>query len=144
MGQGWPLDEGGYILGQGSLLYFMDSRLKLVCWLKLTETVVCNHSLFVNDCVLFLFMFAQHPNIVGIRVVYKGTVSYVVWCNFAYPCICHSVRSCVFQAVKLTSSRTQLPYEYYSLPFCKPESVFYKGENLGKWNACGLCSGKFL
>lgn len=39
----------------------------------------------------------------------------------------------VFQAVKLTSSRTQLPYEYYSLPFCKPEHVFYKGENLGKW-----------
>uniref|UniRef100_A0A3P8TGB8 Uncharacterized protein n=1 Tax=Amphiprion percula TaxID=161767 RepID=A0A3P8TGB8_AMPPE len=39
------------------------------------------------------------------------------------------------KAVKLTSSRTQLPYEYYSLPFCKPKSVFYKGENLGKWTA---------
>lgn len=38
----------------------------------------------------------------------------------------------IFQAVKLTSSRTQLPYEYYSLPFCKPETVFYKGENLGE------------
>lgn len=38
----------------------------------------------------------------------------------------------MFQAVKLTSSRTQLPYEYYSLPFCKPETVFYKGENLGE------------
>ncbi|TNN39968.1 Transmembrane 9 superfamily member 4 [Liparis tanakae] len=36
------------------------------------------------------------------------------------------------KAVKLTSSRTQLPYEYYSLPFCKPDSVFYKGENLGE------------
>ncbi|XP_035513331.1 transmembrane 9 superfamily member 4 [Morone saxatilis] len=36
------------------------------------------------------------------------------------------------KAVKLTSSRTQLPYEYYSLPYCKPESVFYKGENLGE------------
>lgn len=40
----------------------------------------------------------------------------------------------VFQAVKLTSSRTQLPYEYYSLPFCKPKAVFYKGENLGEHN----------
>ena len=58
-----------------------------------------------------------------------------------------SVRWFVFQAVKLTSSRTQLPYEYYSLPFCKPESVFYKGENLGKWTAvdmCGNWSGTFL
>ncbi|XP_016417510.1 transmembrane 9 superfamily member 4-like [Sinocyclocheilus rhinocerous] len=33
-------------------------------------------------------------------------------------------------AVKLTSSRTQLPYEYYSLPFCKPDNIFYKAENL--------------
>uniref|UniRef100_A0A3Q3GI36 Transmembrane 9 superfamily member n=1 Tax=Kryptolebias marmoratus TaxID=37003 RepID=A0A3Q3GI36_KRYMA len=36
------------------------------------------------------------------------------------------------KAVKLTSSRTQLPYEYYSLPFCKPDSVLYKAENLGE------------
>uniref|UniRef100_A0A673BG51 Transmembrane 9 superfamily member n=1 Tax=Sphaeramia orbicularis TaxID=375764 RepID=A0A673BG51_9TELE len=40
--------------------------------------------------------------------------------------------SFTFQAVKLTSSRTQLPYEYYSLPFCKPDTIFYKGENLGE------------
>ena len=31
----------------------------------------------------------------------------------------------------MTSSKTQLPYEYYSLPFCKPEVVEYKTENLG-------------
>ncbi|KAJ8265250.1 hypothetical protein COCON_G00143490 [Conger conger] len=36
------------------------------------------------------------------------------------------------KAVKLTSSRTQLPYEYYSLPFCQPDKVVYKGENLGE------------
>ncbi|XP_028849087.1 transmembrane 9 superfamily member 4 isoform X2 [Denticeps clupeoides] len=36
------------------------------------------------------------------------------------------------KAVKLTSSRTQLPYEYYSLPFCQPEKVVYKAENLGE------------
>uniref|UniRef100_A0A8C5Q0B2 Transmembrane 9 superfamily member n=1 Tax=Leptobrachium leishanense TaxID=445787 RepID=A0A8C5Q0B2_9ANUR len=36
------------------------------------------------------------------------------------------------KAVKLTSSRTQLPYEYYSLPFCKPKDVTYKAENLGE------------
>lgn len=44
----------------------------------------------------------------------------------------------ILQAVKLTSSRTQLPYEYYSLPFCKPEAVFYKGENLGEWNVLNV------
>ncbi|MGH0176477.1 UNVERIFIED_CONTAM: hypothetical protein FKN15_077776 [Acipenser sinensis] len=36
------------------------------------------------------------------------------------------------KAVKLTSSRTQLPYEYYSLPFCRPDKIVYKAENLGE------------
>nr|XP_033770540.1 transmembrane 9 superfamily member 4 isoform X3 [Geotrypetes seraphini] len=36
------------------------------------------------------------------------------------------------KAVKLTSSRTQLPYEYYSLPFCQPDKITYKAENLGE------------
>ncbi|XP_070276221.1 transmembrane 9 superfamily member 4 isoform X3 [Myotis yumanensis] len=36
------------------------------------------------------------------------------------------------KAVKLTSSRTQLPYEYYSLPFCQPLKITYKAENLGE------------
>lgn len=50
----------------------------------------------------------------------------------------------VFQAVKLTSSRTQLPYEYYSLPFCKPKKVFYKGENLGECTAAYVISLKLF
>lgn len=37
------------------------------------------------------------------------------------------------KAVKITSTRTQLPYEYYSLPFCAPKNgTFYKSENLGE------------
>ncbi|KAI8787506.1 transmembrane 9 superfamily member 4 [Biomphalaria glabrata] len=37
------------------------------------------------------------------------------------------------KAVKLTSIKTQLPYEYYALPFCKPtKGVVYKAENLGE------------
>lgn len=31
----------------------------------------------------------------------------------------------------MTSVKTQIPYEYYSLPFCKPEKVEYRSENLG-------------
>ncbi|XP_070555187.1 transmembrane 9 superfamily member 4-like [Ptychodera flava] len=37
------------------------------------------------------------------------------------------------RAVKMTSTKTQLPYEYYSLPFCRPEGeLHYKPENLGE------------
>jgi len=37
------------------------------------------------------------------------------------------------KAVKLTSVKAQLPYEYYSLPFCRPEGgIIYKAENLGE------------
>ena len=33
---------------------------------------------------------------------------------------------------KLTSTKTQLPYEYYSLPFCQPENPETVAENLGE------------
>lgn len=38
------------------------------------------------------------------------------------------------KAVKMTSIHTQLPYEYYSLPFCLPKNgtFVYKSENLGE------------
>ncbi|KAL3869320.1 hypothetical protein ACJMK2_042014 [Sinanodonta woodiana] len=37
------------------------------------------------------------------------------------------------KAVKMTSVKTQLPYEYYSLAFCHPpEGIKYKTENLGE------------
>jgi hypothetical protein len=33
---------------------------------------------------------------------------------------------------KLSSTKTQLPYDYYSLPFCRPVQVINKVENLGE------------
>lgn len=37
------------------------------------------------------------------------------------------------RAVKMTSSLTQLPYDYYSLKFCQPKNgTVYKTENLGE------------
>ncbi|PON99236.1 Nonaspanin [Trema orientale] len=33
---------------------------------------------------------------------------------------------------KLTSTKTQLPYSYYSLPFCRPEKIVDSTENLGE------------
>lgn len=38
------------------------------------------------------------------------------------------------KAIKLTSTHTQLPYAYYSLPFCRPKNdkFEFKSENLGE------------
>ncbi|OQV23063.1 Transmembrane 9 superfamily member 4 [Hypsibius exemplaris] len=36
------------------------------------------------------------------------------------------------KAVKMTSEITQLPYEYYSLPICRPKEIEYKTENFGE------------
>jgi hypothetical protein len=33
---------------------------------------------------------------------------------------------------KLSSSKTQLPYEYYSLPYCRPDNIVSSAENLGE------------
>jgi len=33
---------------------------------------------------------------------------------------------------KLTSIKTQLPYSYYSLPFCRPKKIVDSTENLGE------------
>ncbi|KAJ7979606.1 Transmembrane 9 superfamily member [Quillaja saponaria] len=33
---------------------------------------------------------------------------------------------------KLTSTKTQLPYSYYSLPYCRPDKIFDSAENLGE------------
>ena len=33
---------------------------------------------------------------------------------------------------KIWSAKTQLPYQYYDLPFCKPTKVDQESENLGE------------
>lgn len=33
---------------------------------------------------------------------------------------------------KLTSIKTQLPYSYYTLPFCRPKTIVDSAENLGE------------
>ena len=39
----------------------------------------------------------------------------------------------VFMKVnKLTSTKTQLPYDYYTMPYCKPNPIVYSAENLGE------------
>ena len=38
----------------------------------------------------------------------------------------------VLKVNKLTSIKTQLPYEYYSIPYCRPEKIVSSAENLGE------------
>ena len=38
-------------------------------------------------------------------------------------CCVRVVRPCTLQAVKMTSTKHPLPYEYYYLPFCRPDKV---------------------
>ena len=47
--------------------------------------------------------------------------------------------SMVVKAVKLTSSQTQLPYDFYQIPICKPPdgTVVYSSENLGNYSFKG-------
>jgi transmembrane 9 superfamily protein 2/4 len=33
---------------------------------------------------------------------------------------------------KLTSTKTQIPYDYYSLPYCKPNAKGLQKENIGQ------------
>jgi transmembrane 9 superfamily protein 2/4 len=36
------------------------------------------------------------------------------------------------KAVKMTSTQTFLPFQYYSLPFCRPKKLVFRKENLGE------------
>ena len=36
------------------------------------------------------------------------------------------------KSVKMTSVKTQLPYEFYTLPFCEPSTLKIAPENLGE------------
>jgi len=33
---------------------------------------------------------------------------------------------------KLSSTKTQLPYSYYSIPYCRPQEIVDSAENLGE------------
>ncbi|XP_015281663.1 PREDICTED: transmembrane 9 superfamily member 4 isoform X1 [Gekko japonicus] len=76
----------------------------------------------------------------GVRGKLTCALALLLWCPgascFYVPGVApknfHKKDLVEIKAVKLTSSRTQLPYEYYSLPFCRPTDVKYKAENLGE------------
>ncbi len=58
-------------------------------------------------------------------------------CNLGLPstdrlCLALQGDKVVLKVNKLTSTRTQLPYEYYSMPYCRPEKIMPSAENLGE------------
>lgn len=70
---------------------------------------------------------------VGSAVVYGGCTAFpMAWT----PSVIHFVPPqndvIFFKVNKLSSVKTQLPYEYYSLPYCRPEKIVPFAENLGE------------
>lgn len=53
-------------------------------------------------------------------------------CSNRYIHICLQKDLLQVKVNKLTSTKTQLPYSYYSLPFCKPNTIVDSAENLGE------------
>ena len=62
---------------------------------------------------------------------------YSLTCNLGLPstdrlCLALQGDKVVLKVNKLTSTKTQLPYEYYSMPYCRPEKIMPSAENLGE------------
>ena len=43
-----------------------------------------------------------------------------------------SISADTLQAIKLTSVRRQMPFDYYHLSFCQPKSTVYRHESIGQ------------
>lgn len=80
---------------------------------------------FICISVFQLFLFL-------LFCVYKNVNTFIV--PGVAPNAYEKGQSINIKAVKMLSTRTQLPYEYYSLQFCLPKNgtVVYKSENLGE------------
>uniref|UniRef100_A0A1W7R9E1 Transmembrane 9 superfamily member n=1 Tax=Hadrurus spadix TaxID=141984 RepID=A0A1W7R9E1_9SCOR len=71
--------------------------------------------------LLLLFLFKKLRNVEGFYVPGVAPVEFTVG------------QPIEVKAVKMTSTQTQLPYDYYSLPLCRPKNgTIYKSENLGE------------
>lgn len=62
---------------------------------------------------------------------------YSLTCNLGLPstdrlCLALQGDKVILKVNKLTSTKTQLPYEYYSMPYCRPEKIMPSAENLGE------------
>lgn len=53
-------------------------------------------------------------------------------CPLRAPCPLEQKDVIFLKVNKLSSVKTQLPYEYYSLPYCRPEKIVPFAENLGE------------
>lgn len=81
---------------------------------------------------------ADHHNTMLIRLIILTSLSVKLSCAFYIPGVApvefKKGDKIEVRAVKMTSTQTQLPFEYYSLPFCPPKNrtYNYKSENLGE------------
>jgi len=71
--------------------------------------------------------------------LFRAPVSLTLF-RFAVPLLrsrplsaCHSSGDAIgVKVIKLDSVKTQLPYDYYSLPFCRPPTIEESAENLSE------------
>ena len=56
----------------------------------------------------------------------------VYWIRLEYVIMGMQGDALMVKVNKLTSTKTQLPYSYYSLPYCRPEKIVDSAENLGE------------
>lgn len=48
------------------------------------------------------------------------------------PRVCFDVLKVELQVVLLTSTKTQIPFDYYHAPYCQPDKITKEAENLGE------------
>lgn len=102
-------------------------RISLSLFVQITETSCLQREQFSIECIfqlqlILLPLFCICQNVNTFYVPGVAPVEFV------------KGQSIMVKAVKMTSTRTQLPYEYYSLQFCLPKNgtIVYKSENLGE------------
>ncbi|KAH8260239.1 hypothetical protein KR026_007135, partial [Drosophila bipectinata] len=82
----------------------------------------------------YKYILFQSCWLLGLLVVLGGLVADCFYVPGVAPVEFVQDQKIDVKAVKMTSSRTQLPYQYYSLRFCYPKNgtLIFKSENLGE------------
>lgn len=82
----------------------------------------------------YFHLFIRFLQLILLSLVYMCRHVYMFYVPGVAPVEFVKGQPIMVKAVKMTSTHTQLPYEYYSLQFCLPKNgtVVYKTENLGE------------
>ncbi|MCP9260558.1 Transmembrane 9 superfamily member 4 [Dirofilaria immitis] len=101
---------------------------------RLAVVVMSCHYLELFDCYSeFLGLEAQHPVLMFNRNFSLFRVEQGFYVPGVAPVEFKDGDPIEVKGIKITSTKTVVPYEYYSLPFCRPQgALHYISENLGE------------